>query len=407
MLRLFGFFKKNGLITLALAIHLSFYISYIFQTDSWIYPAGYYHNNYKGLDFFQIPKAAASFFRTQTFSAEIDDFWGDRIIRSNRNVYHPFLVVVLGIPLQFFSPEVAFEFWVVFKAILWLLGGFYLWRNYRDHPYGQWALFFFMAHFALGLEIRIGQFQELLNLCLMFALLSWFKGMTVKFNILYALSLLIKPVALLWLPLFLIRRHYKIVGFGVLMVALVTIPFFWRNCISYYFDNIYMRFNTKTIFGAPDIMSLNAFLKSLGGSPEALFSIKIFLVLAMMILAFIRRISIFTLFYILCLTSIFFDVYIYEYHFTLLIPFFVAGILYVPSMQRPLAIFLMIWAGLPSAYGLFRMIGSPHIVGGMPDEYLWQWMVTLKLLPICFLAIYLLLFDIIHPSSIKQVRYIP
>ena len=392
------YLKKNGLITLALVIHLSFYVSYIFKTDSWIYPAGYYHNNYKGLDFYQVPKAAASWFRAQTFSPEIDDYWGDRIIRSNRNVYHPLLVMVLGVPLHFLSPEVAFEWWVLFKAILWLLGGIYLWRNYRDHPYGHWALFFFAAHSALGLEIRIGQFQELLNLCLLFALLAWFKGNIFKFNITYALSLLIKPTALLWLPLLLIRRHLKIVGMCALLVVLATVPFFWHNYIGYYIENINMRLNTRTIFGPPDIMSLNALLQSWGVSQGVLFNFKVVVMLATLMLAFFRRVSMFTLFYLLGLVNIFFDVYVYEYHYSVLIPFFVTGLLYISSMLKPFALILMIWAALPSAYGFFRLMGSSHLLNGMPDEFIWQWMVAMKLLPVCALAIYLLFFDIVNSN---------
>ena len=393
-------FKKNGLIILALVIHLSFYVSYIFQTDSWIYPVGYYHNNYKGLDFYQIPKAAASFFRTQTFSPEIDDWWGDRIIRSNKNVYHPILVMALGVPLHFLTPEVAFEWWVIFKAILWLLGGIYLWRNYRDHPYGQWALFFFAAHSALGLEIRIGQFQELLNLCLLFALLAWFRGKIFKFSITYALSLLIKPTALLWLPLLFIRRHFKIVGICTLLVVLATVPFLWRNYIGYYLENINMRLNTQTIFGPPDIMSLNALLQSWEIPREMLFNFKKMAMLSMLMLSFFHRVSMFTLFYLLGMVNIFFDVYVYEYHYSVLIPFFVTGLLYVPSMQKTFALILMIWTALPSTYGFFRLIGSSHLVEGMPDEFIWQWMVIMKLLPVGILAIYLLLYDVM--TSFKE-----
>jgi len=43
-------------------------------------------------------------------------------------------------------------------------------------------------------------------------------------------------------------------------------------------------------------------------------------------------------------------------------------------------------------------MGSSHLVNGMPDEFIWQWMVAMKLLPVCALAIYLLFFDIVNSN---------
>ena len=399
------FFKKNFLIIIAIVIHLSFYVSYFLQTDSLIYPPNHYHLNYKGLDFFQVPKSAYAFWNFKTFNAGIDDYFGVQKVTSNRNVYHPFFTLAFGSPFLLFSPNIAFEVWIYIKAFLWILTGIYLWQSFKNHPYRQWALFFFAANFTLGLDIRIGQFQALLNLALLWALLHWFKGNRPYFTLAYVASLVIKPAAILWLAVLFIRRHYKIVFEVLLITTVVTVPFLWNNLADYYFANLKRRIFTDAVYGFPDILTLNAFFKNLGVKLSWLFTLKMVVVSGSLALAFFRRISSFTLFYLLCLHGIFFDQMIYEYHYSIVIPFFVTGVLFVPSLQKPFARFIMVWAQLPSCYFLFKITHNPHLVAGMIDGLIWRRLLALRLLPLCILAIYLLACDLQSGSGKKKEKW--
>ena len=399
---IYSVLKKNVLFLIGIAIYCSFYCSYYLQTASWFYSPDFYHNNYKGLDYFAVPKAANTFFHQNRFNAQIIEWWNGQEIMSNPNFYHPLFVLVVGGPLQLFSPTTSFEIWIIFKALCWVLLGIYLFRKYRNNPHHQWALFFFFANFAMGVEIRIGQFQQILNILILLSLIFFYKNQNIRFIFTYGSALVVKPMLILW-PLFLlIRKQIKLVVHLVMFLVIATIPFLYNDYILYYWENIKFRITTPTTLSVPDIFTLHALLYNMSFSLATISKLKYLFIFSIVGLAFYQRISLFTLFFLSLVSVYCFDSIICEYHYSAVIPFFVVGSLMIPAMQKFSARILMIWASMPSAYCFFLLTGQHLNEKMMPEQFAWRIMVIWKLLPLLLLGGYLVWQEI--QSSRKKLN---
>jgi hypothetical protein len=170
--------------------------------------------------------------------------------------------------------EMAKVLWF-YLEIFCLFAGF--WIAYRCLPSiekGKWFVIGFgllvSAKFA-GREIELGQVNILIIFVLVLMLAASLRKKEVAAGILWGVSIFFKPYALVFLPYFLLKKRFKIVAFGigVLAVGLVlpVLIFGWEGnglVLKEWVGTLSI--STPVLMAVSDNASLYAFLwKNLGG----------------------------------------------------------------------------------------------------------------------------------------------
>ncbi len=397
---------------LGLLIHLAFYISA--SRTGWFnlfFSGSALHLCCRGMDFYQVPNGAYSYIHGGPLNATAvagAQIFGIGFPASNPNVYHPLFTLVLGSFLTLFSPASSFYVWMFSKLLVYLAVLFYFYRNFKESKYIGLALFLSLINSTQYLEIEISQFQFALNIFLFLLLIRLIKHEQSEFNgILYFLTLTVKPIGLLWIPVFLFKRQYKTVLIGVGLFIAITGIFLLNGSGLYYTKNLWDNFFNPNLSGPIQIFTLEAFLRYSTQFPESFLStLKMLCLVLVVYLSAFRRISLVTGIFLAIAYYLLFYGLVFEYHYTTLIPILAVCLVTRPEFQRLSSRICIILISLPNAMFLLNILASwdftlgafhardtvvmDHFLGLDPTVLGWQISVLSRIVPLILLTFFVL-----------------
>jgi len=349
-----SFFKLIFLI--AVVIHLLYYVSAHFT--GWLNI--FFENTTRGQDFFQIPNAAFSFIRGGSLQGELPP--GVKPYTSccavNRNVYHPLFTLLIGIPLQLFSPWISFGIWATAHFIFSLITVYYLRRRFSDHKH----LYLSLALYLLGsyhyYEIRGAQYHFLLTF---FTLLMVYELAINKDNkkagIYYFFTLLVKPVGLLWVVPLIIYRQFKTLAVGLGLYLLVSLPLILIPKGKYFFINLLGFIKTDLPFY--NLIAIKHFLPI----PVNFFNLmKVCLVVFLILYQIFRKPPLYYIIFLWISFQLLFYSFTFEYHYTILSVFIAIGILLNYLSLSGIEIIPIIFLTLPTPIILLRLFFKAPLI---------------------------------------------
>ena len=391
-------------IGLFVAIHLSYYASAL-RTDHllWFFPWDAIQTE-KTMDYSQIPHAVLEWRQGGNLCGPFTMSADYPLVRGN--VYHPVFTLLVGLPLQGLSIPAGFAVVTLVKLFITSLLFVDLYRRAGQSRRFVLVAFVWWVFFVQGVEIGSGQYHFFLNTSLYLFLLgiveerseTWLAGWLLA-------SLLVKPIALLWVPLLMLRGKIRVaVAATLAFVALTGIGCLFQGGSQYL--EMMVRFarlpTDAPAFHREMVFNLQAVVLHLGGGDAAAVFLKYGVGLGLLVLFFVPRISLFcglvlaTCYYLLFYSGVF------EYHYTTLIPFLVLGLLTQRDWRHPFAIACIVGACLPSPYFLFKQLGlfalqpemaewlqgiDPQRVVTAPGLFL---LLVVRVLPAMFLALFLI-----------------
>lgn len=385
--------KKNLniiFISIAIFIHVLFYISAIkFHFFDFFFPWGNVHE-FQGIDFFQVPNGAYMFLRGGSLTGESLPNLPTYSF-GNYNVYHPFFTVVFGSFFTLFSPTTAFLAMIAIKIIITIFILLFLYKKFRKNKYFPLAIFIFLSFFPQYLELWNGQYHFFLMVALFFLLYliinkrenDWLQGL------LFFSSLIVKPIGLLWIPVFFIKKQLKNLFLGLSLFTLATIPFLLNKSGLYFINNLLERM-THPIGGPPGVFTIDAVARFYSLPFYDGSIVKSFLIFSILFLIIRSKISAFWgLFLMTSFYLLFYDL-VFEFHYTILIPFFVLGILTQKIIQNKTAIALILSFSLPTpffVFHFFQIFARGHFV----TDRGWVLIVLFRTLPLIIFSLLVLI----------------
>lgn len=394
---------KSKLILLGLLVYFIFNISALSNhfMDFFFFDSSVHHCC-TGLDFYQVPNGAYAFIKGGKLTGELPEgitqYSADYL--SNSNVYHPLTTIVLGSFFILFDPTISIQLWILLKIFITFAVLFYIFKNFHGNKLLNFALFIFLINFSQYNDIKISQYQFLFNIFLILLLINLIKNKnSFEGGALYFLTLLIKPVSLLWAPVFIIIRKWAIVISGLLIYFISTFTFKLLGVGDYYIDNLIYHLRTPIEAKGIDFMSLDALLRStLNFSPENVKIIKYIMLGIIYLLSFDKKISIIKIIYLLIIYFLFFYDLLFQYHYSVLGPMLCICLLVLPEFQNKLARLLILIINLPTIFFVFKGLNigvtNNPILGTDPTIPTWQVVSFFQILPIIILTAIVLIPDI-------------
>jgi len=341
---------KLGLLGIFVAIHISYYVSAL-ETNHLkaFFPQGTIQNQ-KTLDYYQVPNGAESYFEGGSILGRRRDF------PVLPNVYHPAFTLTVGGVLQLWDQEAGFRVYAFAKLIATILLAILVFWRYRCSEHFLAAAFVFFCFFSQAVEIGTGQYHFLLNTSVFLILLfpvhrryDWMRSGC------YLVSLLVKPIGLLWIPTFLVNKQYRATFWALGLYVALTLIFTLdvQSQGDFYLRNIFVRTNDFFIVDEPTY-TINWILSSLNFGTTALRAAKYSAGFALLIYTLVVRPSIFTGTFLWTSYYLLFYIWVFEYHYTSLIPFYALGLLTRPEFQRPWVRVSILLSCFPSPYLLLN-----------------------------------------------------
>lgn len=360
------------------------------------------HHCCQGIDFYQIPNAVYSFINggglDGKLPAGIAPYSKNYI--TNYNVYHPLLTIVLGWILILTNPEVSIRAWTIAKIAITLLSIYYIFKNFKDYKFINYALFIFLIFFSQYNEIKISQFQFIFNIFILYFLINLVKNKNkIEGGILYFLTLIAKPVSLLFLPILLIKKEKKVAIIGLLIFLISTLTFNFLGLGNYYTNNIIFHVLTPIATKGIDFLSFEALLRNgFGFSINQIRFLKMITLITIYALSFDKKIKIEKFIFLLTVYFLFFYDLVFQYHFSVLGPILAICLLTLDEFQTKASRFLILIISLPNTFFIFRLLNIGIInnktLGVDPTLETWKMVSLLQLLPILILTSIVIIPDI-------------
>jgi len=350
------------------------------------------------LDFDVVPNGAYRFFHGGSIigSFEPDD---PIFARSkwflNPNPYHPLFTIVIGGLLVHFAPVQSFFIWTFSKFFVTIAGVIYFYKEFKREKYTDFAIFLLLASLTQYDEIRIAQYQSVFNFFALLFLIQIAKGKNAPLlnGTLYFLTLIAKPISLLWLPVLLLKGQHRAAFIGLLMFALATIPWiFINNTINFYTDYILSYLTHPDLSGPIQMITLDALLRYSTTIPWTVLGL--FKMLIWGFTAFLssfKKVHTLKGIYLSAIYFLLFSGHVYEYYYTMLIPIFAVAIVTCEDFQKKSILIPIILASCPSILFVLRYfhIGFEQSIYYGPDPTFlgWQLMVLSKIVPLVCLTL--------------------
>jgi hypothetical protein len=413
--------SKYALLGIGLLIHIAFFISASWtKWFNYFFSGSSLHLCCKGLDFYQVPNGAYSFWHGGSLSVTQDTtkfLYGIGFPAVNPNVYHPLLTVLLGSFLILFSPATSFYVWMFLKLLVNLVVLTYFFISFRESKYIYLATFLSLINSTQYLEIEISQFQFVLNIMLFLMLIVLAKNEKSPLSgLFYFLTLIAKPIGLLWIPIMFFKRQWKMLLIGLGLFLFATSIFLYNHSGDYYVQNLWGNFFTPNTSGPVQIFTLDALLRYSTPLPDsALTAIKLSCLVLLIILSAFKRISLQTgIFLAIAYYLSFYDL-TFEYHYSTLIPILAVCLVTRPEFQRLSSRICITIISLPNILFLLHLLYSWHFKLGpfdatqtmTMDPYLgpdptllgWQLCVLSRIIPVIALT-----FCVVQPFVIPIVK---
>ena len=391
------------LIYIGLIVNMLFYIS-AYQTKwfSYFFTGPAVHYCCKGLDFYQIPNGAYAYLHGGSLTGLLKPGmypYAEGVL-VNPNVYHPLFTLLLGSVLILFKPGTAFYVWMFSKFFVMLALVFYFYRSFRESKFVFFALFTMLINSAQYAEVAISQFQFVLNVFLLLLLINLARGGgKIAGGCYYFACLLVKPVGLLWLPVFFCKKQYKLAAFGLALFLLDTVIFLFNKAGNYYTDNLFLQLASKATDGPPQIITLATLLRFSAVLPDvAISGLRIVCLLTVVFLCSLKRVSIFKGIFLSSAYFLLFYDLVYEYHYTIMIPILAVCLVTCEEFQTRVARTIILLMCLPNAFFILRAfrIGyyfDPYL-GPMVTTLGWQLLVLSRVIPLIALVIWVVKPDV-------------
>lgn len=401
--------SKYALLGLGLLIHIAFFISasrtkwfnYFFSGSS-------LHLCCQGLDFYTVPNGAYSFWHGGPLSVTgktAKYLYSVGFPAVNSNINHPVLTLTLGSFLILFSPAASFYVWMFIKLFVNLALLTYFFISFRQSKYIYLATFLSLINSTQYLEIEISQFQFVLNTFLFLMLIVLAKNEKSPLSgFLYFLTLIGKPIGLLWIPLLIFKKQWKMLVIGVGLFAIATGIFLINHLGDYYIANLLGNFFHPVKRGPIQIITLDALLRYSTHWPNStLTAIKWSCLALVIVLSASKRISLQTgIFLAITYYLLFYDM-TFEYQYTTLIPILAICLITRPEFQKLSSRICIVLISLPNALFLLHLLYSWHFklgpfdatktmrmnpkFGPDPTALGWQLCVLSRIIPVIVLVI--------------------
>jgi hypothetical protein len=353
---------------IAVCFHGFYYIS-AFSTHTL---DALYENITPGQDFFAIPGAAYAFLRGGTLEGSLPANTPPyaTCCPVNSNVYHPVFTLLVGVPLQFLAPWTAYFVWVYVHALITLVTILYLWRHNRKNPILYFALSIYLLVSYHYYEIKMAQFHFLVVFFIMLLLHDLEKnGDTIRSGVWLFLSLLVKPIGLLFVIPLLLYKRWKTVLVGLGFFLLATIPTVIKPETRYYILNV-INFSKSVSLNHYNLYAVANFLPfSLEQIHWLSYVVAIFLILYQILkkpLLFIV-LALWTCFQLLFYNCTF------AYHYVVVAVILALSFLFGYLRVTVRTIFIILLFILPTPAIYFHLRGSPAILPYNEYEILAVW----------------------------------
>lgn len=328
-----------------------------------------------GQDFYQIPNGAYSFLKGEGLEgAKIPGI--ERYTDCcdvNKNVYHPLLTLMIGIPLTLFSPQVTYYIWVGVHIIFAAVTLFFLWHNFRSHKFIFLALSIFLLNSYNYYELQHAQYHFLFSFFTMLFVYEVSKnGDGYKAGLWLFLSLLVKPIGILWLLPLVIYRKWKTLLLGSGLFFIFTAPFFLLPQGKYYFTNIITNLSYK--YAAYNLMALthivNINLKY--------FSLLSYIIAALLLIyQILKRPSMYKVIFLWIAYQLIFYSGVYHYYYAIFAYLFALGILLNEIYLNFLERYAILLLTLPTPIIIFHLAGYPKLLPPAQISMVSLWSITL------------------------------
>lgn len=327
-----------------------------------------------GQDFFQILNAARAFLQGGTLTGVMPNGLRNPYIDCcavNVNVYHPFFTLLVGVPLQFLPPWTAYYVWEAIHILTTIILVVFIYIRFKHNKYLYLGLSFFLLNAFHYYEIRNAQFHFLFNFFSFFLIYeSVKKGDSVKAGIFLFLSLLVKPIGLLWILPLILYKHFKTVIVGLLFFLTVSIPFYTFDVGKYYFLNFY----SVAVGSIPSDNLLN-FVWFFSQYQIIINEIvKILTYVTFVFFLFLqanKKPSLFILFFLWTSFQLLFYNLVFHYQFTILGLLFCLGLLLKEFKLKKTELIPIIFLTIPSPFFLYNMHISSNF-GLLYNEAFWS-----------------------------------
>ena len=401
--------SKFALLGLGLLIHIAFFISACWtKWFNYFFSGSSLHLCCRGLDFYTVPNGAYSFWHGGPLSVTYRTakyLYSLNFLAANANINHPLLTLTLGSFLILFSPAASFYVWMFTKLFVNLALLTYFFISFRQSKYIYLATFLSLINSTQYLEIEIAQFQFVLNTFLFLMLIVLVKNEKSPLSgYLYFLTLIGKPIGLLWIPLLFFKKQWEMLVIGLNLFVIATGIFLINYLGDYYIANLLGNFFYPIKSGPIQIITLDALLRYSTHWPDStLTAIKWSCLVLVIILSASKRISLQTgIFLAIAYYLLFYDM-TFEYHYTTLIPILAICLITRPEFQKLSSRICIVLISLPNVLFLLHLLYSWHFKLGpfdatktmKMDPYLgpdptargWQLCVLSRIIPVIALVI--------------------
>lgn len=404
---------KSKLLLVGIAIYLLFNISALAPSHfmDFFFFGSSVHHCCQGLDFYQVPNGMYAFLHGGNLSGNLTKGISQysQNYLSNYNVYHPLLTIVVGGFFILFNPDFSFYLFMVIKFFITSCVLFYIFKNFKENKYLNFAMFIFLINFSQYNDIKISQYQFFLNIFLLLLLINLVKNREIlEGGILFFITLIVKPIGLLWTPVLLIRKKFTILlsGFGLFIIS--TLTFNLLGVGHYYTDNLLYHILNPIETHGIDFMSLDALLRNgVNASAQAVSFIKFLFLGIIYLLSFNKQTHILKLFFLLTTYFLYFYDLLFQYDFSILGPVLCLCLLVLPEFQTKIARLLITLISFPTVFFILRILNfgitKSATLGIDPTLSSWKIVSFFQLLPIILLTVIVLLPEI---KSISEKEYV-
>lgn len=402
----------SKLILLGISIYLLFSISALLPNHfmDYFFFGSSVHYCCKGLDFYGIPNGVYSFLHGGDLSGSrlpvgIGQYSENHL--SNPNDYHPLFSLIIGFFLIQFNPDTSFNSLILVKIFITFFAVFYIYKNFKDNKYLNLAIFLFLSNFSTYNETRISQYQFFFNIFFLLFLINISKNKDkYEGGLIYFLTLISKPISLLWVPVLLIKKKITEAVVGLFLFIVSTLTFVKLGIDKHYLQNLIYHLSNSSSAWSIDYMSLDAFLRhNFGINPTTVKTLKWSSLILIYLLSFLKKTNVLTSLFLLTVYFLFFYDNLFQYHFSVLTPIITVCLLNVKEFQTKIAKILIIIINLPTVFFILRFSHFQFyfdpIYGPNPTYLGWSMVSFFQLLPIFLLAFYVLIITL-RQSNLKH-----
>jgi hypothetical protein len=277
--------------------------------------------------------------------------------------------------------------WHVMKIFLTIFIFIIFYRKYQKKKHFLLATFIYFSLFPQYLEIWNAQYHFLLVFGLFLLLFSFDDKKPVdsdRNGIYYLFTLLVKPIGLLWIPAFILYKQWKMILIGTLGYISLTLLFMIDGSGSYFINNLIERIQ-HPIGGPPGIFTIESLIRFY--FPQSFINALLMYSFLGLLLIFqfkwkptlLQSLFLWTVFYLL-----FYD-FVFEYHYTVIIPFATIGLVTKQLFQKKRDQILLLTYSLPTPFFLFHFFQT-FAKGHFVTDRGWTILVLTRTIPLVLLV---------------------